>query len=325
MTPRENMAAAIRFETPCRIPRTLPDPYGTDITWTGMDPTVDGRPDASKGPATDEWGSVWVNIGVSSLGEVKEPALKDWDDFDKLTVPDIRDDARWARLEGARRDAGDKFLMGGGVSLYERVHFLRGLEGAWTDIYEHPEELRRLIDILVDMNLHAVQRYADAGCDGFFFCDDWGLQDRLMIDPAKFREIWRPAYARVYGAAHEAGMLTLLHSCGEITAILDDLIEAGLDVIQMDQQENMGLERLGRQWGGRMTFWCPVDIQRTMARGNTEEIRAYVRKMIGHLARAEGGFIAGYYGDRRAAGHSDQAVQAMCDEFMKAGCADCEN
>jgi hypothetical protein len=287
-----------------------------------MDPTVDSRPDAKGGPAADEWGSVWVNIGVSSLGEVKEPALTGWAEFDKLPVPDIRDENRWGGLEGARAQAGDKFLLGGGVSLYERVHFLRGLENAWIDIYEHPDELRMLIDILVDMNLYAVERYAEAGCDGFFFCDDWGLQDRLMINPAKFTEIWKPAYTRVYSAAHEAGMLTLLHSCGEITAILDDLIDAGLDVIQMDQQENMGLDRLRDEFGGRITFWCPVDIQQTMARGDPDEIRAYVRTMIATLGRPEGGFIAGYYGDTVAAGHSPEAVEAMCDEFMKCGCAD---
>jgi len=322
MTPRENFAAAIRFETPDRIPRTLPAPYGTDIAWTGMDPTVDGRPDAKAGPVADEWGSVWVNIGVSGLGQVKEPALADWGDFATLTIPDVRDDARWGGLADARRQAGDKFLLGGGVSIYERVHFLRGLEGAWMDIYEHPDELCKLIDILVDMNLHAVERYAGAGCDGYFFCDDWGLQDRLMIDPVKFREIWKPAYARIYGAAHDAGMLTLLHSCGHITAILDDLIEAGLDVIQMDQQENMGLERLGKEFGGRLTFWCPVDIQQTMAHGSLDEIRAYVRNMIACLARPEGGFVAAYYGDPVAAGHSPEAIQAMCEEFMKCGAGD---
>ncbi len=322
MTPRENFIAAVRFQTPARLPRTLPDPYGNDLAHTGMDPTVDGRPDASGGPATDEWGSVWINIGVSSLGEVKEPALTDWADFDKLTIPDIRDEARWGRLASAREDAGDKFLIGGGVSLYERVHFVRGLEETWVDIYEHPGELRKLIDILVDMNLHAVERYAAAGCDGYFFCDDWGLQDRFMIHPDKFREFWLPAYARVYSAAREAGMITLLHSCGHIVDVLDDFIEVGLDVIQMDQQENMGLDLLGRRFGGRITFWCPVDIQQTMARGDLDEIRAYVREMIKHLARPEGGFVAGYYGDRKAAGHTDQAVEAMCDEFMKAGAAD---
>ena len=138
-----------------------------------------------------------------------------------------------------------------------------------------------------------------------------------MISPDAWHEIWQPRYAKVYKAAREAGLLTFLHSCGNIVSILDGLIDAGLNVIQMDQQENMGLEYLGENYGGRIAFWCPVDIQNTMARGNPEEIRAYVRAMIECLARPEGGFICGYYSDPVGAGHTDEAIGAMCDEFLK--------
>ena len=181
---------------------------------------------------------------------------------------------RWRGLDHARSDAGDLFLLANGISIYERVHFIRGLENTWIDVLEEPDRLGRLIDILVDMNLYAIRRYAKAGADGFIFCDDWGLQDRLMIDPEAWRRIWKPRYARIYEAAHQAGLLCFLHSCGNIVSILDDLIEIGLDVIQMDQQENMTLELLGRRFGGRLTFWCPVDIQQTMARGNPDQIRS---------------------------------------------------
>jgi uroporphyrinogen-III decarboxylase len=167
------------------------------------------------------------------------------------------------------------------------------------------------------MNLVALDRYAAAGVDGYIFCDDWGLQNRLMISPAKWREIWKPAYARIYATAHEKGMLTFLHSCGYIVEILDDLIEVGLDVIHMDQQQNMGLELLGERFGGRITFYAPVDIQNMMCRGSLDEIRAYCRRMVELLGRPEGGFIASWYSDPKGAGHSQEAIDAMCEEFMK--------
>lgn len=154
------------------------------------------------------------------------------------------------------------------------MHFIRGLENTWADIYENPYELGMLIDLLVDMNLYAIERYASAEVDGFMFCDDWGLQSALMISPKSWKEIWKPRYAKIYQAAHNAGMLTFLHSCGYIVEILDDFIEIGLDVVQMDQQENMGLELLGKRFGGRISFWCPVDIQSTMVHGTLEEIFA---------------------------------------------------
>ncbi len=139
----------------------------------------------------------WDNIGVCNLGEVQEFPLKDWAEFDKLTIPNIRDPKCWGNLPAAREKAGDKFLLASGISIYERVHFIRGLENTWMDIYDNPEELGRLIDILVDMNLYAIEQYAKAGADGLIFCDDWGLQNRLMISPAKWcgATIWKPRYA----------------------------------------------------------------------------------------------------------------------------------
>jgi uroporphyrinogen decarboxylase len=312
MTPREVVRRTVRFEGSDRIPYALSEPYGSDFFGAGMDPSPDARP--RKG--VDEWGCVWENIGVSNLGEVKQPVLRDWTAWDALTIPDIRDRRRWGGLEGARERAGDRFLLAGGVSLYERVHFLRGLENTWMDIHTAPEELGRLVDVLVDMNLYAIERFAAAGADGYMWCDDWGLQHGLMISPESWRAIWAPRYARVYRAAHEAGLLTFLHSCGDITSILDDLIDAGLDVIQMDQQENMGLERLGRRFGGRIAFWCPVDIQATMVRGSPGEIRAYCRKLVTTLGRPSGGFIASWYSDPKGAGHRPEAIEAMCQAFV---------
>jgi uroporphyrinogen decarboxylase len=313
MDPRTVVARTIRFEGAKRLPRDFPEPFGSDFAWVGMTPSPDRRPRQG----VDEWGAVWENIGVCNLGQVADHPLKDWAQFGRLSIPDITEERRWAELPGARARAGDRFLLASGVSIYERVHFIRGLANTWTDIYDAREQLGRLIDVLVEMNLYAIERYAQAGADGYIFCDDWGLQGSLMISPKAWREIWKPRYARIYEAAHHAGLLTLLHSCGYIVDILDDLIEVGLDVIQMDQQENMGLTLLGDRFGGRVTFYSPVDIQQTMAHGTLDEIRAYCRDMVRRLSRPEGGFIPKWYGDPAGAGHRQEAIEAMCDEFLR--------
>jgi hypothetical protein len=313
MTPREILNRAIRFEGIDRLPKDFPEPYGSDFGWVGPNPSPDARP----ANGYDEWGALWRNIGVCNLGEVQEFPLKDWADFDSFKIPDVADPVRWQSVKDVRAQAPDKFIIGGGFSMYERVHFIRGLENTWVDIHENPNELCKLLDILVDMNMVAIDKYKDADIDGFIFCDDWGLQNRLMISPDSWRAIWKPRYARVYQAAHEAGLLTMLHSCGYISDILDDLIESGLDVIQLDQQENMGLENLSGRFAGRITFWNPVDIQNTMARGNLDEIRAYCRKMTNLLSKPEGGFIPKWYGDPRGAGHTQESIDAMCLEFLQ--------
>lgn len=316
MNSRELVARTLRFNNYERLPYDFPEKYGSDFYWTGMSPSPDDRP--SKG-GRDEWGALWQTMGTSQLGEVKEFPLKSWDDYASLTIPDIADPQRWQVLEGLRQRAGDRFILASGISIYERVHFLRGLENTWADIYQATTELERLIDLLVEMNLAAIEKYARAGADGFITCDDWGLQTRLMISPKAWRAIWKPRYARIYQACHDAGLYTFLHSCGYIVDILDDLIEIGLDAIHMDQQENMGLELLGSRFGGRLTFFSPVDIQCTLARGNPDEIRTYSRQMLSLLGRPGGGFIPRWYSDPAGAGHTPEGVDAMCEEFLRLG------
>ena len=131
---------------------------------------------------------VWETLSGENTGTYIVGRLgQHWADFDKLSHPDVHDAKRWTAVAGARGQVRDKYLLGGGVSLYERVHFLRGLENTWLDIHDAPQELGRLLDLLVEMNLAAISYYAAADYDGFIFCDDWGLQNRLMIAPA----IWR--------------------------------------------------------------------------------------------------------------------------------------
>jgi uroporphyrinogen decarboxylase len=79
----------------------------------------------------------------------------------------------------------------------------------------------------------------------------------------------------------------------------------------------MGIARLGKRFGGRITFWCPVDIQQTMVYGSLDDIRAYCRELVWTLGRPEGGFIARWYADPAGAGHRAEAIKAMCEEFKK--------
>ena len=311
VTSKEVVRKSLYFETPERYARDFPEPFGSDFRTVSSAPHPDDR--LSKG--VDSWGCVWNSIGAVTLGEVADFPLKVWDDLPRLRIPDVENESIWENVKGAREAAGDRYLLGNGVSIYERLHFLRGLENTWCDIHEEPENLCALIDILTELNIKMIRRYGRYGADGLIFCDDWGLQNRLMIDPADWRRLWKPAYKRIFDAAHAEGMDTFLHSCGYIIDILDDLIEIGLNAIHMDQQENMGLENLSR-FRGRLTFFAPVDIQKTMATGTPAEIRAYCRKMARCLGKREGGFIPRWYADPVGAGHTRANIDAMCREFL---------
>ena len=312
MTGKEIVRRSLRFQTPERYAYDFPGHFGSDFYNTGLNPCPDWRPRNGR----DHWGCLWEGFDYTVLGEVKDSPLKDWADFNSLTIPSLDMEGAWDGAKTAKANAGDKYILGNMVSLYERVHFVRGAENTWCDILEEPENLKMFVNLLADMNIEIIRRYAQLGIDGVINCDDWGLQNRLMISPDAWREIWKPAYKRVYDAAHAAGMDTFLHSCGYITDIIEDLIEIGLDVLHLDQQENMGLENL-QNFRGRITFFSPADTQTVMPAGNPDEIRAYCRKMARCLGTKAGGFIPRWYTDPKGVGHTQESIDIMCSEFLK--------
>ncbi|NOY79431.1 MAG: hypothetical protein GXP31_00350 [Kiritimatiellaeota bacterium] len=319
MTSREIVRAAVLFRNPPRIAHSLPSPWQNDFLGTGASADPDFAPTR---PGEDEWGCVWEKSGDddASMGQVKCHPLTDYSLLDAYPFPDYRNPRRY---ESARKavdsNADEKFVLGSiPLSLNHRTDYLRGFENLMMDPYLCPKEFERLLDIQADIALAAVENLAECGVDGILSCDDWGLQDRVMMSPEIFRRFFKPRYARVYQRAHDLGLLTFLHSCGHIVEILDDFIDAGLQVIQMDQQENMGIDLLAERFGGRLAFWCPVDIQATMNQGSLDDVRAYARRLVETFGRFGGGFISKWYPSPKAAGHTDERIRAMAEAFTRA-------
>jgi uroporphyrinogen-III decarboxylase len=181
--------------------------------------------------------------------------------------------------------------------------------------YESPNELKSLIKRFADAQLESIRLLAEIGCDGVMGYDDWGLQSALMVKQELIEEFFAPYYQRNWAYAHLLGLDVWLHSCGYIIDLLPKFKAWGLDVIQMDQQENMGLEQLDAVIGGQLAFWCPVDIQKTMVNGSPDDIRAYVRKLRTTVGDHCGGMISMAYSTPTAVGHSAENLAAMCDEF----------
>ena len=323
MTPREIVKRAALFQGPSRVPFSLPQPWGSDIKGTGCTEDNDWHPAIkTETKWEDEWGCLWEKIaGDKTMGQVKYHPLADYKNLATYRFPDY---GKKGRYESARRIVGEnreeKFILAGiPFSLIHRLEYLRGHNAAWTDPYLNPSELGKLLDRICEISMESIEIFSEIGADGIISCDDWGLQDRLMVNPGVWEKVWKPRYKKVYSFAREKGLITFLHSCGYITDIIDGLIDANLNVIQMDQQENMGLETLSSRFGGRICFWCPVDIQDTMTRGTEEDVKAYAKKLIDSFAIFNGGFIAKWYPSPGAAGHSFEKISAMACTFAEYG------
>ncbi len=326
MTSRERVRAAIHFQGPDRIPHFLPDGKENDIEWLWLPrpgPVQDWKNEGAIDTMIDCWGTKFYRMkgGVIGRGEVLEPIIKDIQRQAEYILPDLHKaeyfhDAA-ARICATKGSANPKYCLGvmPFASLNEGTHNLMTIEAMFMAYYESPEALKAFIARLAAKQKESIRLLHQIGCDGIMGYDDWGLQNSLMIKPGLIAEFFLPHYRENWDYAHSLGLDVWLHSCGHIIDLLPLLKEAGLNVIQQDQQENMGLEQLAAKVGGKLAFWCPVDIQKTMIDGSLDDIRNYAKRMIETLGAFKGGFISMAYTQPNEVNHTPDKLAAMCDAF----------
>lgn len=311
------------------MPHFLPDGLENDIEWLWIPGPPDIREwaETGRGPLRriDAWGVTWETVSPGSFGEAVEYPIKDITRQSDYVFPDLNNAVYF---ESARQIIADNDSSGNpkyclGVmpfnSLNEGTHNIMGLENMFVEYYEHPNDLKALIGRLAGKQRESIRILAELGCDGVMGYDDWGLQDRLMVGLDTIEEFFMPHYRENWKLAHDLGMDVWLHSCGYTIELLPRLAGAGLNVIQLDQQENMGLENLDAAVGGKIAFWCPVDVQKTMVNGSLDDIRNYVSRMIRTLGSHNGGLISMAYSSPEACGHTPEKIAEMCRAFRELG------
>jgi uroporphyrinogen-III decarboxylase len=311
MTSRERVIAALQHKTPDRTPRDLwalpyislfreqelesvRQEYPSDISRPELSP---GSGDtelerlSKSGQYTDEWGSVWEVGEPGIIGEVKKPALADWQNLATFQPP-------WALLKQRDRDhinrmcdTTDAFMLSPVCARpFERLQFLRGTEPLFMDLAYESTELTQLISMIHDYYLEEVKYWANTNVDAIFLMDDWGTNTALLIDPEMWRAIFKPLYRDYCKIIHDAGKFAFMHSDGNIQSIYPDLIEVGIDALN-SQLFCMDFDTLA-QYKGQITFWGEIDRQQVLPFGNADDVRAAVQRVNDFLGTGNGGLIA---------------------------------
>jgi hypothetical protein len=144
-------------------------------------------------------------------------------------------------------------------------------------------------------------------------------QERLLVSPAMWREIYKPLYRRLCSAARESGLHILMHSCGYNWEILDDLAEVGVNCFQFDQPNLYGLERLAAKLQRhKVCLYAPVDIQKIMPTGDRKLIESTAAAMARLFGGRHGGLIAKDYPDLKGIGVRPEWNQWAYDAFVRA-------
>ena len=249
------------------------------------------------GTFTDPWGSVWRNLQPGVVGEVKQPVFDDYEAMRGYVSPKAEFLRQWEQhkpaLEQQLREARKtgKFLIGGWVSVFERLQFLRGTEDLYCDIALEEPELFGLIELVMDYLRAYVDAWAQMDVDAIPFGDDWGTQISLLISPVTWVKLFQPLYQELFDRIHAAGKKVFFHSDGYIFDLYPHFIEMGVDAIN-SQLWCMGVEKVAEQFAGKITFWGEISRQNTLPNGTPEDVKASARKMM-QLLRVNGGGLIG--------------------------------
>lgn len=231
----------------------------------------------------------------ASTGIDSDILLEDWRDLDRY----LEEFPALSNQEGLFKEAAeqvgmnrDRYILGHWWYLfYERFWSIRGMQNVLMDFIDHPHQLKRLGKAILDLHITAIREFAKVGVDGIFTSDDLGSQRALMMSPAAFRKVLKPLFADIIAECHANHIHFWLHTCGNVTSILNDFIEIGLDVIHPIQAYTMDYKETVINYGGKITFLVGMDVQHLLPEGTPDQVRQGVRDIADIFRRPDGGFM----------------------------------
>ena len=232
---------------------------------------------------------IWDRTVDKDIGDVKgyvlsEPTLANY------TFPNPHDPRFYDNIESEIEKKPDLFrCFQIGFSLYERAWTLRGIENLLMDFYVNPDFVHELLDAICEYNLAQIDKALEYDIDAIYFGDDWGQQVGLIMGYDLWKEFIYPRLKRMYGRVREAGKYVMIHSCGDVDELFDDLIAIGLNSFNPFQPEVMDIYDILPRYRGRLAFHGGLSMQRVLPFGTKEEVINESKKLL-ELGK-EGGYI----------------------------------
>ncbi len=271
-------------------------------TWMPTIPLV-ARKDE---PYTDPMGCTWVTTDDGITGTVHHHPLEDWSSFKtSWNIPDPnkcdglymvdweKEEKKWAELIASGNSFRGHLRHG---HTFLQLCDLRGYENLLCDMYDEEPLLDELIDMLCEFNLSVVNRFVKGGCLSMEYPEDLGMQIGPMLSPDLFRRYIKPAYDRIMKPARDAGIPIHMHSDGDIRTLVDDIVDNGVEVINLQDLVN-GIDWIAEKFRGRVCVELDIDRQKITPYGTPAEIDALIREEVSKISTPEGGLcmIYGWY------------------------------
>lgn len=294
-----------------RTGQDSPDDYfGTDVRGTGIGRTrlhtdFSHYIDMATLPAhayVDEWGqghipTVSNDQYHSHLEGYVYPMLNLRTRQDALDypLPDIEAEYRYepvSREISKYHARGLAVLAGMACTIFEVAWYMRSMELLLMDFVDNPDFAETLLDRITAKRVIQAQRFAELGPDVIMLGDDVASQRGMLMSVSMWRRWLKPRLARVIDAAKRANpdVLIFYHSDGDATAIVPDLIQIGVEILNPVQPECMDPFALKKAYGDHLSFWGTLGTQSTLPFGTPDDVRRDI-KLRCEIVAAGGGLL----------------------------------
>ncbi len=179
----------------------------------------------------------------------------------------------------------DKAVFGGMWSpFFHQVSDFFGMENYFIKMYTDPVIVEAVTEHIVNFYVEANRRFFEAvgdNTDIFFFGNDFGTQQDLLISPDLFKKFVLPGFKKLIEVAKKYDKKVLLHSCGSIYKVIPMLIDAGIDALHPLQAKarNMEAEKLACEFINDIAFVGGVDTQELLVKATPEKIKEEVYRL----------------------------------------------
>ena len=123
--------------------------------------------------------------------------------------------------------------------------------------------------------------------------EDLGMQMGPMLSPEMFQKYIKPSYKKLMKPAQEAGIPIHMHSDGDIRLLVDDIIDSGVEIINLQDLVN-GIDWIADKFKGKVCVELDIDRQKITPYGTPEEIDSLIREEVSKIATPKGGLCMLY-------------------------------
>lgn len=253
-------------------------------------------------PFVDDWGCLWETSMDGITGTVTKHPLADWAAFTDYRAPDparcmgigkidwnkVADDIIKTKENGKLVFTG---LRHGHTFL--QLCDIRGYQNLIFDMVDNHPNLVKLIHMIEEFNSYIVNKYLEIGVDVMGYAEDLGMQKGPMISPEYFKKYIKPSYERLMKPAREKGVIVHMHSDGDLHDLIDDLIDGGVEVINMQDNVN-GVDWIADRFAGKVCIELDIDRQFVTPNGTPEQVDTLIREEVEKIGTKEGGLMMIY-------------------------------